>query len=192
MAFTRTRLVIACAVVALATAAAVVLAQQVPPPDTQSAPSPQRFGAPPMLDRLNLTEQQRAELQALVAPTGEMAALGQKVMALQRELNAAIFAESPDGARIEELEAALNEAQVRLLAGRIGVQQRIAQILTAEQRKLVVEQPGLFPLVGGPGMPGGRGRGPGRGGIGHDPHSSRQGPAESPSAPAAASPSRSA
>jgi Spy/CpxP family protein refolding chaperone len=68
-------------------------------------------------------------------------------------LRAAIFADTPDLAKIDQLKSAIAEAEAAALARRIDVDLKVAQVLTAEQRAKARE-------LRGPGM---RGRGPGRG-----------------------------
>ena len=86
---------------------------------------------------LNLTDDQRAQIKAVLneaRPEGAEAP-ARKVAELQRSLRAAIFAETPDHAQIDQLRAALAEAQASAIAKRIEVSSKIAQILTPEQRQ---------------------------------------------------------
>jgi Spy/CpxP family protein refolding chaperone len=102
-----------------------------------------------MLRGVDLTDAQREQIRAIVTEqrTGEdsMRKLGE----LRRELHTAIFADTPDPARIEQLKGAIVEAEAAALAARIEHQLKIAQVLTPDQRAKVREMPG----------PGPRGRG---------------------------------
>ena len=55
-------------------------------------------------------------------------------MDLERQLQTAILADTPDQQKIEELKTSINSASAQELAARIDLQTRIAQILTPEQR----------------------------------------------------------
>jgi Spy/CpxP family protein refolding chaperone len=93
-------------------------------------------GPGPVLARLNLTEQQREQVRAIMQENRASGdAPAHKVGELQRELKAAIA-----------------EAEAAALGKRIEVDLKIAQVLTAEQRAQAREMP----------APGG-GRGPRRG-----------------------------
>lgn len=110
-------------------------------------------GPGPVLARLNLTEQQREQVRAIMQENRASGdAPAHKVGELQRELHAAIFADTPDLAKIDQLKAAIAEAEAAALGKRIEVDLKIAQVLTAEQRAQAREMP----------APGG-GRGPRRG-----------------------------
>lgn len=96
-------------------------------------------GAFPVLRQLNLTDAQKDQIKALVgdarAQSSPAAGDAQSIAALRRDLHAAIFADTPDPARIDQLRASLAEAQSAALAARIDVETKIAQVLTPEQRK---------------------------------------------------------
>jgi Spy/CpxP family protein refolding chaperone len=110
-------------------------------------------GQGPILPRLNLTEQQREQVRAIMQESREAGEVpGQKIGQLRRELRAAVFADAPDAAKIEQLKAAIAEAEAAALDKRVETELKIAQVLTAEQRAEARE------------MPAGRaGRGPRRG-----------------------------
>jgi periplasmic protein CpxP/Spy len=93
------------------------------------------MGPGPGLTRLNLTDQQRKQVRAIMqeARTGNEAP-GQKAGELRRELHIAIFADSPDHGRIDQLKAAIAGAEASALEARIATDLKIAQILTPEQR----------------------------------------------------------
>jgi Spy/CpxP family protein refolding chaperone len=104
-------------------------------------------GPSPMLQRLDLTDAQKEQVKALTAERAEQGA-GRTLANLERDLNAAVMAESPDTAKIEQLKTAIVEAHTAALNERVDLQLRIAQILTPEQRQKARELP-----------PGPRGRG---------------------------------
>lgn len=110
------------------------------------------FGGPGlMLQRLNLTHTQREQIRAIVREQREGEA-PRKMAELHRELRTAIFADTPDHGRIEQLKASLAEAQSAALASRIDTQLKVAEVLTPEQRAQAREL-----------AEGKRGRGAGRG-----------------------------
>lgn len=109
-------------------------------------------GPAPMLTHLNLSDAQREQVRAIVAEArqGDDAPM-RKVAELRRELHAAVFADSPDQAKIDQLTTGITQAEADALSRRIEVELKIAQVLTPEQRAKARE------------LPGGRGgRGPGR------------------------------
>ncbi len=108
-----------------------------------------------MLKRLDLTDDQRAQIKAILA---ERKAEGpdQKLLDLQKQLHEAIFADTPDESKIGELKTAINAAEAAALNDRVALQLKIAQVLTPEQRLKAREFQGRR---GSPG-PGGPGRRP--------------------------------
>ena len=101
------------------------------------------FGPGPGLARLNLTDEQRQQIRAIMQEARESNQAAQKTAGdLQRELRAAVFADTPDQAKIDELKAAIGEAQAEGLNTRIAVELKIAQVLTPEQRTQAREAPG--------------------------------------------------
>jgi Spy/CpxP family protein refolding chaperone len=91
-------------------------------------------GPLPILRALNLTDAQREQVRAIMAERKDTAPPGAKIGELQRKLEAAILADTPDHAAIDELKSAIVAAHNEELAARIDVETRIAQILTPEQR----------------------------------------------------------
>ena len=99
-------------------------------------------GQGPILPRLNLTEQQREQVRAIVQESrGAGEAPGQKIGQLRRELRSAVFADAPDAAKIEQLKAAIAEAEAAALDRRVEAELKIAQVLTAEQRAQARDMP---------------------------------------------------
>jgi Spy/CpxP family protein refolding chaperone len=76
-------------------------------------------------------------------------------MDLERQLQAAILAETPDQQKIDELKNSIATASAAQLAARIELQSRIAQVLTPEQRAQAREALGKAP-AGRRGRPGPR------------------------------------
>jgi Spy/CpxP family protein refolding chaperone len=142
---------------ALVTVAAQAQEPRQPAPDRQAHGrvfGPGRgMGLGPGLARLNLTEQQREQIHAIRQEARSSSEAPEtNVGALQRELRAAIFADTPDHAKIDQLKASIAEAQASALDARIAVDLKIAAVLTPEQRAQARELPARGP-----------GRGQGRG-----------------------------
>src|SRR4051812_970709 len=106
-------------------------------------------GPAPMLRSLDLTDAQKEQVKALTAERAQQGA-GRTLAGLERDLTAAVMADSPDTAKIEQLKTSILEAQTAALNERVDLQLRIAQILTPEQRQQARELPA---------GPRGRGRG---------------------------------
>jgi protein CpxP len=98
-----------------------------------------------MLRGLDLTEAQREQIRAIAEENRPDEAQRQKVGELHKSLQAAVFADSADLAQIEQLKAALGEAEAAALSKRVDVQLKIAQVLTAEQRAKAREMPARGP-----------------------------------------------
>jgi Spy/CpxP family protein refolding chaperone len=101
---------------------------------------PGRGGPFPMLQRLDLTDAQKEQVRAILAErSGQQS--GQALAKLHQDLQAAVMADTPDTAKIEQLKASINEAEANALNERVDLQLRIAQILTSEQRQKAREVP---------------------------------------------------
>lgn len=87
-----------------------------------------------VLQRLDLTDEQRTEIKALLEER-KAEAPEQKVMDLQKQLHEAIFAATPDTAKISEIKTAIDAAASEALDDRVALQLKIAQVLTPEQRE---------------------------------------------------------
>jgi protein CpxP len=98
-------------------------------------------GQGPIFARLNLTDQQREQVRAIMQESRAGEQPGQKIGQLRRELNAVIFADAPDLAKIDQLKAAIAEADAAALNKRVEAELKIAQVLTAEQRAQAREMP---------------------------------------------------
>lgn len=156
--YTRTLSTIGAAAIAVVTAVSVGAGQ--PPAGRGPGPGQGRGGPGgplPILRQLNLTDAQREQIKALTDEQrdergGQPA--GRTLMELQRSLQAAIFADAPDSAQIDQLRSGIAGAEAAMLAARVDLQVKVAQILTPEQRKLARElserRPGGAGRAGGP------------------------------------------
>lgn len=105
----------------------------------------------PILRQLNLTDAQRDQIKTLTdseraaRTQNNTQAPGRALFELQKSLQAAVFADTPDQAQIDQLKASIAEAEATALSARIDMQVKIAQILTPEQRakarELAAERP---------------------------------------------------
>jgi Spy/CpxP family protein refolding chaperone len=147
------------AVVALIPAAAQV--QQ------QAAQRPERAGmgrgfgpggpggpGPGIVHRLDLSDQQREQVKAIVEEQRASRPVG-TLLDLQKQLQTALFADTVDLAKVEELKTSIASAEATLLSARIETELKINQILTPEQRAKARE---LIANSQGPGPGRGRGR----------------------------------
>lgn len=98
------------------------------------------MGMMPGLRGLDLTEAQREQIasirQAEQDAWGELPAVGP----LHRQLQAELFAEAPDAQKISALQVQIAQAESEHLTRRIALEQKIAQVLTADQRAQVRER----------------------------------------------------
>jgi periplasmic protein CpxP/Spy len=126
-------------VAAIAAAAAIPVVAQ---PQGRGGPGRGGFGGPmPILRGLNLTDAQREQVRALTADRRSDADTpGRKVAELEQQLRAAVFADVPDLQKIDELKTAINAAAAEALTARIELEERIAQVLTSEQRAQARQQ----------------------------------------------------
>ena len=125
------------AAAAMVLAAAVAIPVIAQPPQGGRGPGGRGpgFGGPmPMLRGLNLTDGQRDQIKTLVEQRRSGEDPQRNLMDLERQLETAILADTPDQQKIEELKNSIASASAQALAARIDLQARIAQILTPEQR----------------------------------------------------------
>jgi Spy/CpxP family protein refolding chaperone len=93
-----------------------------------------------LLRGADLTDAQKAAIKA-IRDAEQPAANGLPAEArLRRELDAEVFADAPDSQKIATLHQQLAETQAARLARQIAVDQKIAQVLTAEQRAKIRER----------------------------------------------------
>jgi len=157
--YTRTLSTIAAAAAVAITTALSAGAGQ-PPAGREPGPGQGRGGPGgplPILRQLNLTETQRGQIKALTDEQRQQAgdqSPVRKLAELQRALRAAVFADTPDNAQIDQLRGGIAEAEAAVLAARVDLQLKIAQILTPEQRKqareLADQRPGNVGRARGP------------------------------------------
>lgn len=137
---------VAAAVLAVAVSAAPIAQQtagtEARPPARGRGPGP--GGARPLLRGLDLTEAQQEQIKTITAEPRDPAAPSQRGT-LQRELDALILSDTPDLAKIEQVKQAIGDAAESALSARVDTQLRIAQVLTAEQRKVARERAARTP-----------------------------------------------
>ncbi len=113
-------------------------------------------GPMPILHQLNLTEAQREQIRTLTEEwRNDRPEV--RMMELEKQLHALVFADSPDVGKINELKTAIAAAQAEHLARRVDHELQLVQVLTPEQRAKAREL-----IANGPGPGPGRGR---RGGF---------------------------
>jgi protein CpxP len=153
----------AAAAIILAAAVAIPVIAQPPQGGRGPGRGPGMRGPMPMLRGLNLSDAQREEIKTLTEQrrTGEDPR--RNLMDLERQLQTAILADTPDQQKIEQLRNSISAASAQELAARIELQTRIAQILTPEQRVQARES-----VAKGPGPGAGR-----RGGFSRPTHAFR-------------------
>jgi Spy/CpxP family protein refolding chaperone len=93
-----------------------------------------------VLRGLDLTEEQQAQLTALRDAERVQREGPPADVQLRRQLQAELFAEAPDAAKLAAIQQQLVQAHAARLARQVAAEQRIAQILTAEQRAKVRER----------------------------------------------------
>ncbi len=133
------------ALLVAAVAIVTVAAQEPPPAGRQGSARGKGLGpaAAPVLQRLNLTDEQRQQIRGILEQQrqGDQTA-AKKLAELRRDLQAAVFADTPDRSKIDQLEADLAKAEAAALHVRIETDLKIAQILTPEQRAKAREDQG--------------------------------------------------
>ena len=90
-------------------------------------------GILPMLHELNLTDAQKEQIKSLTQE--ERQAGPPKSFELEQKLRAAVLAQSPDPQAIEALKTSLNAAHAEELDRRIEHLQKLAEILTPDQKQ---------------------------------------------------------
>jgi Spy/CpxP family protein refolding chaperone len=142
------------AVLAMVVAGAVAIPVIAHPPQGGRGPGrgPAFDGALPILRGLNLTDAQREQIRAIIEAQRTGDTPRRNLMDLERQLQAALLADTPDQQKIEELKTSIATASAAALAARVEMQSRIAQVLTPEQRAQAREALGKAPAGrrGGP------------------------------------------
>ena len=102
----------------------------------------------PMLRQLNLTDQQREQVRALMEASRPTTDPGQ-LRDAELQLHTAILGDNPDPQAIEAAKAAINAAHAAELNHQIEMLTRIAQILTPDQRQQWLKLQSEGPRGGG-------------------------------------------
>jgi periplasmic protein CpxP/Spy len=121
-------------VVAMMLAAAIAIPVVAQPPQGGPGRGPGAAGPLPILRGLNLTDTQREQIRALTDAQRSGQNPRRNLMDLERRLQQAIFADTPDQQKIDDLKNSIAAATAAELTARIDLQSRIAQVLTPEQR----------------------------------------------------------
>jgi protein CpxP len=129
----------------LAAAVAIPVIAQPPQGGRGGGRGPGAGGLMPVLRGLDLTDAQREQITALTEQRRAAGDPGRNLMDLERQLQTAILADTPDQQKIEELKNSIAAASAQELAARIDLQSRIAQVLTPEQRAQAREAVGKGP-----------------------------------------------
>jgi Spy/CpxP family protein refolding chaperone len=99
---------------------------QGPPPQGPPPPGPQ------------LTDEQRTKLLALATEQRDrLHAARDQMQKLQEQMQAEVWADKPDEARIKQLRGELAKAQQEMLGARFDFQSKRVQVFTPEQRKQI-------------------------------------------------------
>jgi periplasmic protein CpxP/Spy len=135
------------AVLAMVVAGAVAIPVIAQPPQggRGQGRGPGFDGALPLLRGLNLTDAQREQIRSITEAQRTGDNPRRNVMDLERQLQAAVFAETPDQSKIDQLKNSIAAARAEELTSRIELQSRIAQVLTPEQRAQARETLGKAP-----------------------------------------------
>jgi Spy/CpxP family protein refolding chaperone len=119
-----------------------------PPPGMGPGGGPPWVGA---VMRLDLTEQQRADIKTLIDGQRESErSVREQTRATQQQLAAAVFTASPDAAAISEIVQHLAELQKQGLETDVALQQRVSALLNDTQRAQLVKLLSQGPPRGGP------------------------------------------
>jgi periplasmic protein CpxP/Spy len=103
-----------------------------------------------MLRGLDLNEDQQAQIKAIHDAERDSHQGPPAEFELQRQLQAEVFADAPDAQKLTSLQQQIAQAQSARLSNRIATEQKIAQVLTAEQRAKVRERLADPPAGRGP------------------------------------------
>ena len=100
-----------------------------------------------IVHRLDLTEAQREQLEAILEER-RASRPGAAMMELQKQLQTALFADTVDLAKVEELKLAIASAEAAMLSARIDTELKVNQVLTAAQRAKARELIAAGPTAG--------------------------------------------
>ena len=122
-------------------------------------------GGGAVLRGVDLTDEQKASIKAIHDAERQDRTGPPADATLRRELEAEVFAEAPDAQKIAALQQQLVQAQSERLAHEIAVKQKVAAVLTAEQRSKIRERLSQAPLERRGGFERRGGPRPGLGGV---------------------------
>lgn len=109
-------------------------ANQLPQPKPAALSVRKLQKRPGLLELLNLSAEQVQQIRRISRETRDAArAANQRVRQSRRALDAAIYADAPDNAEVEQRARELADAQFEAIKTRAAVELRIRQILTPEQ-----------------------------------------------------------
>lgn len=97
-------------------------------------------GSMGLLRGIELTGDQQAQIKAIHDAERQERQGPPPEAALHRQLQAELFADTPDAAKIAGLQEQLAQAHTAMLAKQVEIEQKIAQVLTAEQRAAIRER----------------------------------------------------
>ena len=97
-------------------------------------------GGGAVLRGVDLTDEQKASIKAIHDAERQDRTGPPADATVRRELEAEVFAEAPDAQKIAALQQQLVQAQSERLAHEIAVKQKVAAVLTAEQRSKIRER----------------------------------------------------
>jgi len=95
-------------------------------------------GIMPMLEHLDLSDQQREQIRALIEENRQAEDPSQ-LRDAELKLHAAILGDTPDPQAIDGLKATINAAHAAQLDHQIQLLEKVAQILTPEQRQQLLK-----------------------------------------------------
>lgn len=113
-------------------------------------------GAWSLLRGADLTDDQQAQIKEIREAARELRDGPPPELDLHRQLQTEIFADAPDAQKLTTLKQQIAQAHAAQLAKRVTADQKVAQVLTAEQRAKVREQlaePGAYGRGRRPGQP---------------------------------------
>jgi Spy/CpxP family protein refolding chaperone len=105
----------------------------------------------PLLQQLGLSDQQREQVRSLMEDSRPPAGSGQQLRDAELQLHQAIFGDAPNPHAIEAAKTTLEADHAAELDHQIDLLTKIAQILTPDQRQLLMK-------LEAEGPPAGRGR----------------------------------
>ncbi|MGH9372671.1 MAG: Spy/CpxP family protein refolding chaperone [Vicinamibacterales bacterium] len=97
-------------------------------------------GGWPALRGIELSDDQKAQIRAIRDAERQSQEGPPAALQLHRQLQSEVFAESPDAQRLAALQQQVLQAQAAELAKRIALEQKLAKVLTPEQRASVRER----------------------------------------------------